>query len=284
MAHVNGTENSEVLNQYDGVTQGDDSIYGYGGSDSIYGHGGDDSLKGGAGGDYLYGGSGEDAAWYVDSPTGVQVNLLSGIGSGGTAEGDRYFSIEDVEGSWFNDVLTGDSGNNVLGGWFGNDQIYGGDGADVVMGGFDDDVLKGGGGDDFIFGDSHLPSAGGNDLLYGGTGRDEMSGGAGGDSFVWHSTDETGLTENTADLIWVIDPVEGDRIRLSLIDADVYAAGNQAFTFIGTAAFSGTPGEIRYYHQGYDTYMQLQTGTSADVEGVIRIAGIVTPEASWFVL
>ena len=77
---------------------------------------------------------------------------------------------------------------------------------------------------------------------------------------------------------------EGDRIDLCGIDADVYAAGNQAFTFIGAAAFSGTPGEINYYHSGGNTYIQLQTGTSADVEGVIRLDGIVTPEASWFVL
>jgi serralysin len=68
------------------------------------------------------------------------------------------------------------------------------------------------------------------------------------------------------------------------IDADVYASGNQAFTFIGTAAFSGTPGEIRYYHSEGDTYLELQLGTSADIEGVIRLVGVHTPQASWFVL
>ena len=50
------------------------------------------------------------------------------------------------------------------------------------------------------------------------------------------------------------------------------------------AAFSGTPGEINYTHSGGNTYIQLQTGTVADVEGVIRLDGIVTPEASWFML
>ena len=62
------------------------------------------------------------------------------------------------------------------------------------------------------------------------------------------STGETGLTAATADVVADFNRAEGDRIDLSAIDADVYAAGNQAFTFIGTAAFSGTPGEIRYYH------------------------------------
>jgi hypothetical protein len=36
---------------------------------------------------------------------------------------------------------------------------------------------------------------------------------------------------------------EYDRIDLSVIDANVYADGNQAFTFIGQAAFMGAPGE-----------------------------------------
>jgi Ca2+-binding RTX toxin-like protein len=35
---------------------------------------------------------------------------------------------------------------------------------------------------------------------------------------------------------------------------------------------------------GGDTFIELQTGTSADIEGLIRLAGILTPEASWFLL
>ena len=73
---------------------------------------------------------------------------------------------------------------------------------------------------------------------------------------------------------WTSMSREGDHIDLSRIDADVYAAGNQAFTFIGTAAFSGTPGEVRYYQAGGNTYLQMRTGMSADIEGVIRIDGI----------
>ena len=88
----------------------------------------------------------------------------------------------------------------------------------------------------------------------------------------------------TGDFVWDFSPAEGDRLDVSGIDADVYAAGNQTFTFIGDAAFSGTPGEINYVHAGGNTIIQMQTGTSADVEGVIRIYGILTPEASWFVL
>lgn len=37
-----------------------------------------------------------------------------------------------------------------------------------------------------------------------------------------------------------------DKIDLSLIDADTNRAGDQAFTFVGTAAFSNKAGELRY--------------------------------------
>jgi serralysin len=37
-----------------------------------------------------------------------------------------------------------------------------------------------------------------------------------------------------------------DKIDLSLIDADTNTAGDQAFTFVGTNAFSNKAGELRY--------------------------------------
>ena len=69
----------------------------YGGSDTIYGLAGDDIIDagdgwdiiiGGFGADVIYGGNDTDEASYVDSHTGVFVSLLSGTGSGGTAQGD----------------------------------------------------------------------------------------------------------------------------------------------------------------------------------------------------
>ena len=41
---VYGTNNSEILNVLDGVTNGYDIIFGYDGDDSIYGLGGNDEL------------------------------------------------------------------------------------------------------------------------------------------------------------------------------------------------------------------------------------------------
>jgi serralysin len=95
-------------------------------------------------------------------------------------------------------------------------------------------------------------------------------------------------------VIWEFTSGDGDRLDFSAIDADVCATGNQAFTLIGTAAFTlngatpqpgdVVPGEIRYSYAGGNTYIEPHTGTSPDVEGVICLSGILTPQASWFVL
>jgi serralysin len=270
MAFVYGTSKGETLNALDGVTNGADLIFGLAGNDRIYGLGGNDEILGGAGADYIDGGSGIDTASYSDSWTGVYVSLLPGVvGQLGTADWDTLVNIENLTGSAHNDFLEGDGGANVLRGLSGNDYLYAFGGNDVMFGGTGDDILEG---------------DAGNDTLQGDAGRDTLVGGPGADRFVWGSVADTGVTVSTADVIDDINVAEGDRIDLSQIDADIYAAGNQAFTFIGTASFSGTPGEINYVYVGGETLIQLQTGVDADVEAVIRLNGFFTPEASWFVL
>ena len=72
---------------------------GYGGDDSIFGLGGDDYIVGGAGADALHGGPGSDTAGYYNSTAGIIASLTAGVGVGGDAEGDTYFSIENLVGS-----------------------------------------------------------------------------------------------------------------------------------------------------------------------------------------
>jgi hypothetical protein len=75
-----------------------------------------------------------------------------------------------------------------------------------------------------------------------------------------------------------------DLIDLSRIDADASAAGNQSFSFIGSAAFDGKAGELRF-----DTSMVL-TRVLADVDGdaaadlEIRLDGSVQLVSADFVL
>ena len=88
MAKVYGTNLPDNLTGlFDGITDGDDIIFGFGGSDQIFAKGGNDILQGGDGHDYLNGGDGIDTANYGDSPEGVIVNLAyvnpwTGYGSG----------------------------------------------------------------------------------------------------------------------------------------------------------------------------------------------------------
>ena len=68
-----------------------------------------DTLDGGAGADQLIGGAGTDTATYASSPAGVSINLVTGMGHGGDAEGNTLSGIENVIGSSHNDTFVGDA-------------------------------------------------------------------------------------------------------------------------------------------------------------------------------
>jgi serralysin len=127
-------------------------LWGLNGNDELYGASGDDTLYGGVGADHLDGGSDNDRASYIGSSAGVDVNLAVGSGIGGEAQGDTYVSIEDVEGSNYDDELTGNSAANTLIGLNGDDWLEGGDGIDHLDGGLHDDILVGGRGADVLIG------------------------------------------------------------------------------------------------------------------------------------
>jgi Ca2+-binding RTX toxin-like protein len=110
----------------------------------IRGDGGDDILLGGAGADTLDGGAGQDMAAYTASDAGVTVYLSIFRAYGGDAEGDSLSAIEQVQGSDFNDSLSGDFRDNML---------FGMEGDDILIGHGGNDILSGAGGaDTFLFG------------------------------------------------------------------------------------------------------------------------------------
>ncbi|NJO55091.1 MAG: cadherin-like domain-containing protein, partial [Rhodospirillales bacterium] len=129
---------------------GNDTVNGGGGSDWLLGDAGNDNLIGDAGADTLIGGAGIDTAVYSTSGAGVAVNLATGRGSGGDAEGDTLSEIEQVIGSGYDDTLTGDDGNNAFLGGAGNDTINGGGGNDVIYADAGADTLVGGTGIDQV--------------------------------------------------------------------------------------------------------------------------------------
>ena len=134
---LNGTDESDLLSG----GPGSDTLSGGAGDDSLFGGSGNDVLVGGAGADVLNGGDGIDRVSYAGSAAGVQVDLRTGKGSGGDAEGDRLISIERVTGSSYADRLTGNAEDNVLSGGAGNDTLSGGLGKDVLTGGAGADVF-----------------------------------------------------------------------------------------------------------------------------------------------
>ncbi|MFN8173423.1 MAG: hypothetical protein U0R65_16370, partial [Candidatus Nanopelagicales bacterium] len=101
--HLRGNDDRNVLRG----EAGEDFLQGRAGNDVLSGGDGRDILVGDEGADELRGDGGTDFVEYYGSPAGVTVNLATGRGTGGDAEGDRYVSIEAVEGSFFADRITG---------------------------------------------------------------------------------------------------------------------------------------------------------------------------------
>ena len=263
---------------------GADNLYGQDSNDLLDGGDGNDTLRGGSGADRMLGGAGDDL---MQGGTGAD-RLFGGDGD------DRIFGDADADllrggdgadrllGGDGNDQLFGDAGNDIVLGDGGNDRLDGGAGDDLLTGGSGNDILRGGVGNDRLFGDAGndtLYGDAGNDRLVGGLGGDRLFGGAGADAFVYVDVADSTLAAAGRDRI--VDFAAGlDTIDLRGIDADITTAGDQAFTFVGRAGFSGTAGELRFNGA-------LLTG-DVDGDGVadfaIAIDGAPALAASDFVL
>ncbi len=144
---------------------GDDRLYGNGGDDILKGGEGVNILSGGWGNDTLMGGAGRfsgktwlgdrfegqggsDTVSYEEAKAGLIVSLSAPTTNTGEARGDRFFQIENLTGTGFNDTVSGDAGQNVLRGGAGNDKLFGLAGNDTLAGGPGSDTLTGGSGQD----------------------------------------------------------------------------------------------------------------------------------------
>lgn len=165
-----------------------------------------------------------------------------------------------------NDRLNGDSGNDDLIGGDGNDRLAGGTGSDLLEGDAGLDILNGGSGRDFLYGGS------GNDQLRGATGTDDLYGGSGADLFIFDDGEFGGMTRSTADYIADFSRVQGDRIDLRPVDA-IAGGTDDAFTFIGTASFSGVAGQLRYFVSNGDTFVQGYVNGDGQPDFLIFLEG-----------
>lgn len=256
---------NDALNRIFGG-DGNDRIYGYGGNDRLSGGKGNDIISGGDGNDLIkagddfgddryVGGPGNDLVTYAGAKAGVTVDLALGKGDG-TAAGlgtDTISGVERITGGAYNDTILGDANDNILSGNGGADVIDGRDG---------------------------------NDILRGGVGIDRLTGGAGADRFVFERVIEFGGTSPTAcDVITDFSHAQGDCIVLSPIDANTLTPGvNDAFTFIGAAAFHGVAGELRAAASGSNTLLSGDVNGDGLADFAVLLLGTVTLSKGDFIL
>ena len=273
--NVTGTRFGDTITGNDA----DNHLIGRAGADTLNGGDGDDNLNGGPGDDIMTGGDGNDV--YVVNSAGDQAIELANGGldrivthldySLAGSEVENLTAAGDTDGL----ILTGsDAANRIVGG-DGGDSIDGGIGDDTLKGGIGDDTLEGGIGADRLFGGED------DDVLTGGEGADLLTGGDGNDTFVYQSIADSAVGPAGRDQI--VDFLIGsDKIDLEQIDA-VQGGGDNAFNFIGTAAFQNG-GDLRAVAAGNNTLVSGDIDGNGVADFQIVVRGSMTLSATDFVL
>ncbi|MBV7409617.1 calcium-binding protein [Maritimibacter sp. DP1N21-5] len=266
---------------------GDDTVHGGAGNDVIYGHCGDDLLFGGPGDDVIFGGCGDDEIHGNEGDDVLygedgHDRLFGDAGHDTMFGGDGDDMLDGGDGD---DVVMGEDGNDRLSGCKGNDVLDGGAGDDTIDGGAGDDmivqsdpcgkdVIDGGQGYDTInlaqieedsridlgagtmrIGDGPESTLANIENSVGGSGDDEigasaqvnvLTGGAGDDRFIFDNLAD--LENDGSGNDQITDFAVGDRIDLSLINAELSGYGLTQLFFAGAyAGFFQATGAIQYY-------------------------------------
>jgi len=214
--------------------QGDDSFTGGWGNDGFYfgpgGYSSADIVNGNLGNNDQLGLDGDYGS--VGSPlvlgnnvTNVEVVVLM-AGPVGTPNHFNVSTNDNLVGAGQTMTIFGlqtstgftFDGSNEHDGAF---KVYGGTGADVITG------------------------STGADWIFGGDGADTLYGGAGNDVFYYDALTQS----NPAGRDGIQDFATGDKMDLSALDA-ITGGGDDAFTFIGSGAFTNHAGELRAVSSG----------------------------------
>jgi Ca2+-binding RTX toxin-like protein len=176
-----------------------ENLIGGSGNDTLTGSLNNNVLDGGAGNDSLDGGNGIDTLSYETALAGVSVSLgLTAAQATGGSGTDTIKNFENLVGSTYNDILSGNADNNVLDGGAGSDtvayqsaasgvtvnlalttaQVTGGAGTDTLKN-FENLIGSG-------FGDTLVGTSGDN-VIDGGAGSDSLDGGAGIDTLSYRT-------------------------------------------------------------------------------------------------
>ncbi|MBP1806867.1 N,N-dimethylformamidase beta subunit family domain-containing protein [Rubellimicrobium aerolatum] len=249
---------------------GADSILGNSGVDTIRGGGGNDTIDGGTSEDILTGGAGDDT--FLVGASGGADSIDGGVGTDSvivsaalSLQFAKISNVESLTATASGVTLLGTAGADTMSqsalGWSGLALVDGGSGNDTITGGA------------------------GADRIAGRAGADLLAGGGGADTFVFLTTADSRTT--TLDTIADFALAAGDRMDLSALDASSLVLGNQAFTFVGTSAFTlGLGGQLRYDigTAGTPTRVTLDLNGDTRVDMEIRLTGALALTADDFIL
>ena len=208
-------------------------------ANAVTGGSGGDTLDGGGGADTLAGGLGDDIYRVDDS--GDVVTEAAGEGADRVETTLSAYSLgTDVEDLAYTGTGAFSGTGNALA-----NRLAAGSGADTLDGGS------------------------GADTLDGGAGADTLTGGSGADLF--RVTAAADSASATPDVVTDFVAADGDRLDLSAIDARADLAGDDAFAWLDTGAFTGTAGELRWELVGSDVHVlaDLDGDQAADLTVVL---------------
>lgn len=206
--NISGSEGDDFIT---GDSQ-NNKIWGGNGSDVLSGKEGDDIIDPGMGRGFADGGQGVDTLALQSISKNVDVDLeRSYQGFDGSLfyyEGFKTITqgvqkFQNIDGSYYNDKIAGNSQANVLKGWDGDDEILGRQGNDTLVGGSGSDTLKGGDGNDILngYGDGSVYE------------YDTLTGGSGADTFVINHSFSLSRNDSFAQ-ITDFNQSQGDKIKL----------------------------------------------------------------------
>lgn len=238
----------------------------------------------------------------------------------GTSGSDSIQWASTSTYSYTNFLLNGGAGNDYLQGSYGADTLAGGTGNDTLHGGISTyngyvDIAdysaataavtanlstgvatsKSTGTDTLIsiegivgsaFADTLTGKNSQSDYLQGGAGADILDGAIDGysDYFVYTAlTDSSGSSYDTIKN-FVSAGYYTDKIDLRSIDANINDSYDNHFSWIGTAGFSGTAGELGYTQTTSDTFVNADVNGDQVTDITIKITGIHDLTQSNFIL
>jgi Ca2+-binding RTX toxin-like protein len=265
--------------------------------DTLSGNSANNVLRGNGGNDTIDGGAGRDAASYGNATGAVQVTLTDGTGgvTGGFSAGadgnDTLVRIENIFGSDFADLLTGNSASNILRGNLGNDTINGGAGIDTASysqaggavqvtltdgtGGLTGGFSAGADGNDTLINIENIEGSSfadvlsgnaANNVFFGNAGNDTINGGAGVDVAVFAASRAQAQLQTNGGVLSVtinneVDTISNiERLRFSdqTLAFDIEGNAGQAYRMY-QAAFARTPdvGGLSFWTNRMDTGTSL---------------------------